>query len=147
MVRLDTLHHLIVHGPPPLDLFLVIPIPILFRRLQKVLVSFGIPNFFQRTNLIYPSTLGRHIKWFRQGEVDDTHLVLNGVPVLSALAFDREVAVVNMRKPNDLLAVVEVEETLFCFVVFVVVPVDLGQHVIENPGIGLDGQNAGVEPD
>jgi len=42
-----------------------------------------------------------------------------------------------MREPIDLLAVVEVEEALFCLIVFVVVPVDLGQHVVETLESGL----------
>ena len=77
----------------------------------------------------------------------DTHLILDGVPELSASAFDREVAVVHVWDPNDLLAEVEVEEALVRVTVSVVVPVDVGQHVFEDCGIWFDCQHARVEPD
>ena len=106
-----------------------------------------IPDLFNRTRLIHPSALGRHIKRFHQGEMNDTHLVLDGVPELSTPAFDREVAVVHVRNSNDLLAKVEVEEALVRVTVSVVVSVDVGQHVVEDGGIGFDGQHPRVEPD
>jgi len=147
MINLDTRHHLIVHGLPPLDLFLEIPVPVHLRRLHIALMPLRIPNLFHGTRPVPTSTLWRDIKRFRQCEMYDTHLILNRVPIFPTLGFDREVTVVHVGESNGLLAVVEVKEPLFRVVVLVLFPGDLCDHVIENAGIWFDGQHAGVEPD
>ena len=147
MVCLDARHHLIVHGLPPLDLLLEIPVPIHLRHLHIALVPLRIPNLFHGTRPVLTSTLWHDIKRFRQCEMYDTHLILDRVPIFPTLCFDREVAVVHVGESNGLLAVVEVKEPLFRVVVFVLFSGNLCDHVIENAGIGFDGQHAGVEPD
>ena len=79
--------------------------------------------------------------------MDDTNLVLDRVPVFSTFGFDREVSIVYMGKANGLLTIIKVKEPLLRFVVFVVVPVDLREHVIAGLGIRLYRQHARVEPD
>ena len=79
--------------------------------------------------------------------MDDADLVLDGIPVRTALGFYSEVRVVHVGEANDLFAEIEVEEPLVRVTVPVVVSVDLGQHVVENCGIGLDCHDARVEPD
>jgi len=80
MVHLDTRHHLIVHAPPPLDLFLVIPIPSIFAVTKKLLclsvsqISLGVQVSFTPPHLDNTSNNFVRVKW--------THLILDGIRIV-----------------------------------------------------------------
>ena len=110
-------------------------------------MPFRIPNTLQRTRVWPVQDLPANRSPIeRRGHriLHNLRLLPNGIPVRPAPRFYGQVPVINVRKSNDLLAIVEVQETLF--VVHGCLP-DFREHVGKRRGIGPEDHYARVEPD